>query len=275
MVSADFVASYFEAWNQHDPDGVAQHLSHGGTYFDIPAQAQLSRDDLVDYLTEYFRRDSNRYVLVGEVLSGEKTIAFQYRACPAGEEGDDLGWMGAEFITMEGEGAGLIEDYYRDPSLESRARSEQPGRARYAKSGLSRQAQRNMLEQLLGLMEKDRVFLDSVAPVTVAPVSDTACSATGYGPTSSWVSGSGVWVSCIDAGRASSATVASAPWVINWQSWKSLAETPLTSLKPWMNGLYWPRSSNGKVAGKPCWKKERWSEVPPDRKPWLIASVGT
>ncbi len=161
MVSADFVASYFEAWNQRDPDGVAQHLSHGGTYFDIPAQAQLSRDDLVDYLTEYFRRDSNRYVLVGEVLSGEKTIAFQYRACPAGEEGDDLGWMGAEFITMEGDSAGRIEDYYRDPSL----KSLQPGSAvrgqRYAKSGLSQAGLRAVLARLINAMEKDRLYLDS------------------------------------------------------------------------------------------------------------------
>jgi AraC-like DNA-binding protein len=161
MLSAEFVTSYFDAWNQRDPAGVAQHLAQGGTYYDIPAQAQLGRDDLVEYLTDYFRHASNRYELVGEVLTGERTIAFQYRACPAGEDAADPGWMGAEFITMKGDSAGRIEDYYRDPSL----KSLEPGGAgrgqRYAKSGLSQAGLQAVLARLIDAMEKDRLYLDS------------------------------------------------------------------------------------------------------------------
>ena len=35
-VSSDFVSSYLDAWNQHDPVGVAEHLAMGGTYCDVP-----------------------------------------------------------------------------------------------------------------------------------------------------------------------------------------------------------------------------------------------
>ena len=160
MLSADFVASYLEAWNKHDPGGVAEHLAKGGTYLDIPEQQELNREQLVAHLKGYFLKDTNSYTLVGEVLTGENTIAFQYRACPEGQ-GVDAGWMGAEFITMDGEGAGLIEDYYRDPALASRGRGEAPGRQRYAKSGLSPDAQEAMLSSLLQIMEHDRAFLDS------------------------------------------------------------------------------------------------------------------
>ncbi|AQA19588.1 AraC family transcriptional regulator [Halioglobus japonicus] len=160
MVSADFVASYIDAWNQHDPAGVAEHLAKGGTYFDIPTQQQMNRDDLVRHLKQYFANDTNYYTLVGEVLSGESSIAFQYRACPDGENGEG-GWMGAEFITMDGEGAGLIEDYYRDPELVSRRRSGEAGGSRYAKSGLNPAARQAVLTRLLDAMEKEQLFLDS------------------------------------------------------------------------------------------------------------------
>ncbi|MEM1114725.1 MAG: helix-turn-helix domain-containing protein [Pseudomonadota bacterium] len=160
MLSADFVASYLEAWNQHDPGGVADHLSQNGTYLDIPEQQQLNRSELVTHLEGYFKRDTNSYLLVGEVLTGQNTIAFQYRACPDGCD-EDGGWMGAEFITMDGAGAGLIEDYYRNPAIRSRGRGEAPGRQRYAKSGLSAEAQQAMLNSLIEVMEEDKAFLDS------------------------------------------------------------------------------------------------------------------
>jgi len=61
-----------------------------------------ARDEFVSHLRDYFRRDNHCYTLVGEVLAGEQSIAFQYRASPEGEEDSMAGWMGAEFITMEG-----------------------------------------------------------------------------------------------------------------------------------------------------------------------------
>jgi AraC-like DNA-binding protein len=158
---SEFVASYLDAWNQHDAAGVAGHLSAGGTYCDIPTQQQLNRDKFVAHLKDYFSQDSNCYNLVGEVLSGESSIAFQYIVCPHGQEGEGNGWMGAEFITMEGESASLIEDYYRDPSLALPDGSGVVRSQRYEKSGLSEAGLKELLANLLNAMEGDQAFLDS------------------------------------------------------------------------------------------------------------------
>lgn len=159
MLSADFVRSYIDAWNQRDPGRVASHLAAGGTYHDMGELQQVSRQDFISHLEAYFSRDSNRYVLVGEVLEGERTIAFQYLACPSGDSVDEGGWMGAEFITLDGDAATRIEDYYRDPRLSTRAHRGR--RERYAKSGLSPAAMQAVLRRLVEAMEEDRVYLNS------------------------------------------------------------------------------------------------------------------
>jgi AraC-like DNA-binding protein len=160
-VSSDFVASYLDAWNQHDPVGVAEHLAMGGTYCDVPTHQQLNRDKFVAHLKDYFSRDTNCYNLVGEVLTGEGSIAFQYRACQSGRTDKDAGWMGAEFLTMEGETASLIEDYYRDPALEFHNESQVMSSQRYEKSGLGAVGLKDLLDRLLGAMENEQAFLDS------------------------------------------------------------------------------------------------------------------
>jgi len=190
MLSADFVRSYIDAWNQRSPRRVAAHLARNGTYHDMGELKQVSRRDFIAHLEDFFSRDSNRYVLVGEVLEGEKTIAFQYLACPIGDSASDGGWMGAEFITLEGGAATRIEDYYRDPALATRERrdggaqdSSDPGgrtpdgrtpdgrtpdgrtpdgrTPRYAKSGLSPAAMEAVLRRLAEAMEHDRAYLNS------------------------------------------------------------------------------------------------------------------
>jgi AraC-like DNA-binding protein len=161
MVSADFVKSYIAAWNARDPSRVAEHLTPAGTYHDMGELRQLSRRDFIGHLEDYFNRDSSRYVLVGEVLEGRDTIAFQYLACPPGDAPHSDGWMGAEFITLEGDSAARIEDYYRDPALASRQRRAAPTTERYAKSGLSPAAQQAVLRRLAEAMENDRAYLDS------------------------------------------------------------------------------------------------------------------
>jgi len=165
MLSADFVRSYIDAWNQRSPARVADHLARDGTYHDMGELKQISRRDFIAHLEEYFSRDSNRYVLVGEVLEGENTIAFQYLACPTGENAGDRGWMGAEFITLEGGAATRIEDYYRDPALATRERhgdsTTAGGTPRYAKSGLSPGAMEAVLRRLAETMEDDRAYLNS------------------------------------------------------------------------------------------------------------------
>ena len=161
MLTSDFVESYFDAWNRHDPTRVADHLAKGGTYFDIPQQQLLARDELVSHLRDYFRRDNHCYTLVGEVLAGRDSIAFQYRASPEDEEDSTAGWMGAEFITMEGDSALKIEDYYREPQLASRVANGSSSARRYAKSGLSASGLRAVSVRLSEAMNNERVWLDS------------------------------------------------------------------------------------------------------------------
>ena len=162
MTSKDFVASYFEAWNQHDPGGVAEHLAQGGNYYDVPEQQQLNRDGLIRHLQEFFAEDRNRYSLVGEILTGESSIAFQYRASPVDTSDDSEGWMGAEFITMEGDVAGRIEDYYpaTDASGEQRRVVRSVRTQRYAKSGLDEAGLKRVMDRVRGLMQDQQVYLE-------------------------------------------------------------------------------------------------------------------
>jgi len=157
MTSEDFVSSYFEAWNQHDAGGVAEHLAQDGSYFDIPVRQQLSRNAFIEHLKDFFAQDKNRYVLVGEILTGESSIAFQYRACPNADE--DQGWLGAEFITMQGDTAEKIEDYYQDPATAQMGRRTIVTQ-RYAKSGLDESGLQRVMHRLTQLMEEQKVFLD-------------------------------------------------------------------------------------------------------------------
>jgi AraC-like DNA-binding protein len=163
MTSKDFVASYFEAWNQHDAGGVAQHLSQSGEYFDIPVQQHWNREEFVTHLKDFFAQDKNRYSLVGEVLSGKNTIAFQYLASPVDEADTTPGWMGAEFITMEGDTAGKIEDYYQDADAMQASLGGRKGivTQRYAKSGLDEEGLRRVMDRVAGLMQDQQMYLDS------------------------------------------------------------------------------------------------------------------
>lgn len=162
MISADFVASYFEAWNHRDAGAVASHLASDGTYCDMPLQRTLSGPELVAYLQDYFAGASNRYRLVGEILSGESTIAFQYQAFPR-DGGEGASWTGAEFVTLEGDTAVQIEDYYRSPDLELAGAHDDPQWQRrvqrYAKSGLDEDALQQVMRRLETLMEQEHCYL--------------------------------------------------------------------------------------------------------------------
>ena len=126
MRAAGFVASYFDAWNQADAGGVADHLTRNGTYCDIPLNQQLTRKALVANLEDFFSHEHSRYDMVGEALSSETTIAFQYRVTPLdSRSGKPVGspWFGAEFMNIDCVAAVRIADYY-----EISADSENPAR---------------------------------------------------------------------------------------------------------------------------------------------------
>lgn len=54
MQASQFVKSYFDAWNQHDPQGVADHFAADGIYRDVPENVQRSHDELVTSLYGFF-----------------------------------------------------------------------------------------------------------------------------------------------------------------------------------------------------------------------------
>ena len=159
MHSTEFVKSYIDAWNHGDANGVVEHLCRNGTYCDVPANIQLSGDDLVASLVDFFAADNHKYQLIGEVLSGQNSIAFQYKMLPSDSSADAL--YGAEFMTINGEAALRIDDYY-DPSYI--ATSSEPAStmavSKYAKSGLNSERMDEYILRLKNLMDHEKLYLE-------------------------------------------------------------------------------------------------------------------
>ena len=154
MRAIEFVESYFDAWNHHDPKAIAGHLSAGGFYFDVPEHSQRSADDLVIYLEDYFANYRHHYELIGEILKNGNAISFQYRIF--GLESDrehemPISYRGAEFITFNGDAAMTIADYYDIPSKKQVHK--------YAKSGLTSDQLLKYKRQLDQIMRSQQAYL--------------------------------------------------------------------------------------------------------------------
>jgi AraC-like DNA-binding protein len=169
MRTTEFVQSYFDAWNHCDPKGVADHLTADGIYCDIPENAQRSHDELIANLRGFFSKYQHRYQLIGEILSSKDTIAFQYQIYPFGkiEKNEPAGpFCGAEFMTLHGDAAMTITDYYDVPGMARPSRlarlvSRKAHRHKYAKSGLNRQQLLEYKNRLTGIMHSQQIFLRS------------------------------------------------------------------------------------------------------------------
>ncbi len=103
MQAAQLVRDYFSAWNRHDPTGIVSMLTQNGFYFDVPTNEKLSGEPLVQYLANDFTQEKLRYDLVGEILIGNHSIAFQYKTCDVDDPADTAARLsGAEFLTVRG-----------------------------------------------------------------------------------------------------------------------------------------------------------------------------
>ncbi|MBO6557891.1 MAG: helix-turn-helix domain-containing protein [Pseudomonadales bacterium] len=149
---ADFVASYIEAWNEHNAKHVAEHLTPDGVYHDVPTKELHPRKELIAYLSDFFSQDQNHYELEGDITSGKDSIAFQYRV--SSEEEDEI-WFGAEFVTLQGDKAVQIMDYYREPIIRALGSGQ-----KYAKSGLSDELLNRYKERLVQLMDDEKAFMN-------------------------------------------------------------------------------------------------------------------
>ena len=169
MQAARFVESYIDAWNHRDPQAVADHLADDGIYRDIPENSQRSHDELITSLGDFFARNRYEYEQIGEILTGENTIAFQYRVLPcndADKDGHAGSYSGAEFMTLNGDTAFTITDYYdipgivRPESVSRRAKSRSREH-KYARSGLNTAQLEEIKSRLDTIMQVEKVFLRS------------------------------------------------------------------------------------------------------------------
>jgi AraC-like DNA-binding protein len=152
--ATEFVDSYIDAWNHRDARLVAQHFARDGTYCDIPDNEQLSRDELVNNLVAFFALNEHSYTLLGEVLTGKNTIAFQYGMSLQGDESET--YYGAEFVTLDGSAAIKILDYYDIPGVVSTVTAAHMGK--YTKSGLSSSQIESYKQRLTTLMQFEKVY---------------------------------------------------------------------------------------------------------------------
>ncbi len=166
MHSTQFVTSYFDAWNQHDPEGIADHLTPDGIYRDVRQNAQRNHDELVEFLNQFFSRYRHRYELIGDILSNGNTVAFQYQMTPSGrsDRGKKTIYQGAEFITLQDDSATLIADYYDVPEDTGPSivhpRQGNAQRRKYAKSGLTDSRMRKFMRTLDQVMRREEAYLD-------------------------------------------------------------------------------------------------------------------
>jgi len=157
-----FVESYFDAWNHRDARLVADHLTADGIYCDIPDQQQHSREELLANLTAFFASNIHHYELIGELLTGSASIAFQYRVSPSDAVTEPF--FGAEFVTLDGDGAIRILDYYSMPGRVHPADnngivSSGAFTQKYTRSGLNNAQMENYKRRLANLMHIEMAFL--------------------------------------------------------------------------------------------------------------------
>lgn len=169
MHASKFVQSYIAAWNHRDPEGVAEHLTADGIYHDVPENVQQTHDELIGYLNDFFANHHQRYELIGEILTGRDTIAFQYQmmSFENGESDDSPSiYSGAEFMTLNGDAALTITDYYdvpgvSRPSSPARVTSQRIREQKYAKSGLNPEQLLEYKARLEHIMQSQQLFLSS------------------------------------------------------------------------------------------------------------------
>jgi AraC-like DNA-binding protein len=167
MRAEKFVESYFQAWNDHDPSGIAGHLTADGIYRDVPEDSQRSPDELVVTLGEFFANFHHHYELIGEIHRVENSLAFQYRICPSEKQmsqSPPFSYRGAEFMTLDGDLAKSITDYYDLPQKKKANK--------YAKSGLTSNQLDAHKRRLDRAMKTEKAFMrpDLTLPVLAAEV---------------------------------------------------------------------------------------------------------
>jgi len=164
MQAAELVRDYISAWNRRDATGIVSLLSRNGFYFDVPTNQKLSGEALVQYLAHDFTQRNLHYDLVGEILIGNYSIAFQYKTYDVDNPDNAAARLsGAEFLTVRNDQVTGIEDYYKYPSDTgprdaSSAGARASSQSQYRKSGLQTEQVETYKRRLLNLMEAEQLY---------------------------------------------------------------------------------------------------------------------
>ena len=169
MRATEFVASYFDAWNHGDAEAIAEHFTDDGVYIDVPQNVRVSHDEIVENLGKFFAENRHRYELIGDILKGGSTVAFQYRMSPLerASRSDYAGVVrGAEFVALHGDAAATITDYYDVPGAArssniTRMASNSSQTQKYQKSGLTAEQLAEYKHSLERIMTSQQLFLRS------------------------------------------------------------------------------------------------------------------
>ena len=162
MQAAQFINSYLDAWNHFDARGVAAFMSSQGMYLDRRHHEKYSRPALIQYLHDLFTREKHLYQLVGDILVGKSTIAYQYKAFDLNSPGLTTAEYGAEFLSLQGAKIIHIEVYYSDqPDFHDHnfSTARNVNAQKYEKSGLGPQQAEHYKAMLRQLMEVDKLYL--------------------------------------------------------------------------------------------------------------------
>ena len=169
MRATEFVASYLDAWNHADAEAVAEHFTDDGVYIDVPENSRVCHHEIVANLSKFFANNRHRYELIGDILKGESTVAFQYRMSPierASRSDHTTVVRGAEFVTLHGDAAVAITDYYDVPGADhsynvTKLASTPSRKQKYQKSGLSNKQLLEYKQRLEHVMVARQLFLRS------------------------------------------------------------------------------------------------------------------
>lgn len=121
MSSEKVVREYFDAWNRHDPAGVAALFVEGGTYSDPSTNGELSGDAIASYVTGMITAFPNIHFEVESIVAapdGRVAVQWLGRATNTGPfhggppTGRAVSLAGAEFLLVEGGKIRNAEGYY-------------------------------------------------------------------------------------------------------------------------------------------------------------------
>jgi len=146
---------------------VAEHLVAEGIYRDIPENRQRTRKELVKSLRIFFDKHRYQYELIGDAMVSKNSLAFQYRVSAqeeAGANGFTGTYRGAEFMTLSGDAALTITDYYDISNLVQSVNRTQEAtgrssRHKYAKSGLTAAQLEEFKRRLEHVMQSEQAYL--------------------------------------------------------------------------------------------------------------------